>query len=419
MHALEKILARKAGKERVCAGEILDCEVDLAGINDLYLQTLRSFYEMGGVRVKNPDRVAVFLDHYAPASTIMQAANQRQFREFCREQGIARLMDINQGVCHQVAVDKGFSRPGELIVITDSHTTTHGALGAFGTGVGASDLAAVLISGRLWFRVPEVIRIHLEGRLRPGVFAKDLILRVIGDLRADYGVYRGVEFSGPGLAGLGMSERFTLCNMTTEMGAKASWIQPDDVTYAFLKERGVTDFSVVAGDPGYRYRAEHFFSLDALEPQTAAPHSVDNVFPLARYEGRRVDQAFLGTCTGGRLEDLAVAAKILRGKTICPETRLLVVPASRRVLLEAAATGVMQCLVEAGAAFVTPGCAACLGTHEGMLADGECCITASSRNFPGRMGSAKAEIFVASPASVAAAALTGKITSPVPYLTNA
>jgi 3-isopropylmalate/(R)-2-methylmalate dehydratase large subunit len=416
MHAVEKILAATAEKPSVGTGEIVNCSVDVAGINDLYLQTVRSFFEVGGTRVKLPERVCIFMDHYAPASTIMQADNQKQFREFARSQGIDGVMDIDQGVCHQVLIDKGLSRPGRLIVITDSHTTIHGALGAFGTGVGATDMATILLTGKLWFRVPEVLRIHLEGRLKPGVYAKDVILHVIGTLKADYGVYRAVEFAGPLLASLPMSERFTLCNMTTEMGAKTAWIQPDAITFAFLKARGIADYTVHETDPGFRYFAEHSFDLSQLEPQLAAPHSVDNVGPISRFAGRPVQQAYLGTCTGGRLEDMAVAARILKGRHVARDTRFIVVPASKNVLLEAMHEGIMQSLVEAGATFVTPGCAACLGVHEGMLASGETCISASSRNFPGRMGSGKAEIYLGSPASVAAAALTGKLTDPTPYL---
>ena len=416
MHAVEKILARAAGRGEVSTGEIVNCTVDLAGINDLYLQTLRSFAEMGGDRVHDPDKVVMFLDHFAPASTITQADNQKQFRQFCREQGIDLLMDIDQGVCHQVLADRGLVRPGMLLVVTDSHTTTHGAFGAFGTGVGATDLAIILITGRLWFRVPEVIRIDLEGTLSPGVYAKDIILKVIGTLGADYGVYRAVEFTGPALAGLGMAERMTLCNMTTEMGAKTAYIQPDRVTFAFLQGKAQAELPAVTTDPGYRYAAEHCFDVTGMKPQLAAPHSVDNVADVDEYLGRPVDQAYLGTCTGGRVEDLAVAARILRGRRISPGTRFVVVPASKGVFLEAMARGDVQALVEAGATFVTPSCAACLGTHQGILARGETCITASSRNFPGRMGHAGAEIFVASPASVAAAALEGKIADPRKYL---
>lgn len=416
MHAIEKILADAAGKPSVSTGEIVNCTVSLAGINDLYLQTVRSFFEIGGTRVKSPDNVVIFMDHYAPASTIMQAENQKQFREFARSQNIEKLMDVDQGVCHQVIIDHGLSRPGKLIVITDSHTTTHGALGAFGTGVGATDLATILLTGKLWFRVPEVIRINLEGRLKPGVFAKDIILHVIGALKADYGVYRAVEFTGSALAHLSMSERFALCNMTTEIGAKTSWIQPDDTTFAFLREKGIKDYTVYKSDPDFVYFAEHTFDVSVLEPQVAAPHSVDNVAPISRHAGKAVQQAYLGTCTGGRLEDLTVAARILDGKKIAKDTRFIVVPASKQVLLDAMATGVMQTLVSAGATFVTPGCAACLGVHEGMIASGETCITSSSRNFPGRMGSGQAEIFIGSPAAVAAAALTGKLTDPTSLL---
>jgi 3-isopropylmalate/(R)-2-methylmalate dehydratase large subunit len=416
VHAVEKILAKAAGKAEVVTGEIVNCHVDLAGINDLYLQTLRSFAEMGGARVHDPGKVVMFLDHFAPASTITQADNQKQFREFCRDQGIDLLMDIDQGVCHQVLADRGLVAPGMLVVVTDSHTTIHGAFGAFGTGVGATDLAIILITGKLWFRVPEVIRIHLEGSLAAGVYAKDVILKVIGTLGADYGVYQAVEFTGPLLGDLGISERMVLCNMTTEMGAKTAYIQPDATTFDFLCRRGIADWPAVVTDPGYRYAAEHSFNVSGLKPQVAMPHSVDNVTDISDCLGKSVHQAYLGTCTGGRVEDLAVAARILAGKHVHPGTRFVVVPASKGVFLEAMARGYIQTLVEAGATFVTPSCAACLGTHQGILASGETCITASSRNFPGRMGHAAAEIYVASPASVAAAALEGQIADPAKYL---
>lgn len=416
MHAIEKILAHAAGKESVVTGEIVNCNVDLAGINDLYLQTVRSFFEMGGSKVFDPSKVIIFLDHYAPASTIQQADNQKKFREFAWEQGIDKLMDVDQGVCHQILADKGLVRPGMVVVVTDSHTTTHGAFGCFGTGVGATDLATIMITGQLWFRIPEIIRINLEGTLPHGVFAKDIILNVIGALGADYGVYRAVEFTGPVLKQLSLSERMALCNMTTEMGAKTSYIQPDEVTLAYLDEKGITDYQIFHTDPGYQYAAEHTFDVSGLTPQLAAPHSVDNVKPIGELVGIPVNQAFLGTCTGGRVQDLAIAAKILQGKHIHPRTRFVVVPASKQVFLEAMALGHIQTLVEAGATFVTPGCAACLGTHEGMLAADETCITSSSRNFPGRMGHTQARIYVGSPAAVAAAALEGKIVDPALYL---
>lgn len=416
MHALEKILAKAAGKELVITGEIVNCVVDLAGINDLYLQTVRSFFEMGGVKVHSPSKVIMFLDHYAPASSIVQADNQRQFREFCWEQGIDLLMDINEGVCHQVLADKGLSYPGELLIVTDSHTTTHGAFGAFGTGVGATDLAIILATGKLWFRVPEVIRINFEGKLPKGVYAKDIILHAIGALGADYAVYKAVEFTGSTIKELSISERMALCNMTTEMGAKTCYIQPDEITMEFLNKKVTKAYQIVTTDPGYQYAAEHSFDVSNLKPQLAAPYSVDNVDDITKYIGRKVDQAYLGSCTGGRVEDLAIAAKILAGKQINPRTRFVVVPASRGVLLEAMEKGYMKTLIEAGATFVTPGCASCLGTHQGMIASGETCISTTNRNFPGRMGHTKGEIFLGSPAAVAAAALEGKIVDPTQYL---
>lgn len=416
MHAIEKIMARAAGKSSVSTGEIVNCTVDMAGINDLYLQTVRSFFEMGGKKVHSPEKVIVFLDHYAPASSIMQAENQKQFREFCWDQGIDLLMDVDQGVCHQVLADKGLAYPGELVVITDSHTTTHGAFGAMGTGVGATDLAIILATGRLWFRVPEIMRINLTGSIPHGVYAKDIILHVIGRIGADYGVYKAVEFTGPVLAQLSISERMALCNMTTEMGAKTCYIQPDAVTMEFLARKVTRPYEIVETDPGYVYADELSFDVSDLKPQLAAPHSVDNVSELAAFLGTPVQQAYLGSCTGGRLEDLAVAARILKGRTIHSRTRFIVVPASKEVLLDAMREGVMQTLVEAGATFVTPGCAACLGTHEGMITSGETCITTTNRNFPGRMGHPEARIYLGSPASVAAAALEGKIADPTPYL---
>jgi 3-isopropylmalate/(R)-2-methylmalate dehydratase large subunit len=416
MHAIEKIMSRAAGKDKVVTGEIVNCEVDLAGVNDLYLQTIRSFHEIGGTRVYAPKKLIVFLDHYAPASSIMQAANQKQFREFCWEQGIDLLMDIDQGVCHQVLADKGLAYPGQLLVVTDSHTTTHGAFGAFGTGVGATDLAIIMATGKLWFRVPEIIRINLEGTVQHGVYAKDVILHIIGKLGADYGVYKAIEFTGPVLKQFSMSERMALCNMTTEMGAKTCYIQPDEITMAYVDAKVNADFEIVTTDPDFKYAEELSFDVTTIKPQLAAPSSVDNVFDLAQYVGTPIDQAYLGSCTGGRADDLAIAAKILNGRKINPRSRFVIVPASKGVFLEAMQKGYVQTLVDAGATFVTPGCAACLGTHEGMIASGETCITTTNRNFPGRMGHSAAKIFLGSPAAVAAAALEGKITDPTPYL---
>ena len=412
MHAIEKILARAAGQHSVSTGQIINCRVDLAEVNDLYPQTIFSFCEMGAEKVHSPDRIAFILDHYAPAASINQAENQKLMREFCRDQGIELLFDIDCGVCHQVMVDHGLVYPGMILVATDSHTTTHGAFGAFGTGVGATDLAVIMATGYLWLKVPEIIRINLEGKLSTGVYAKDVILHIIGELGADYAIYKAVEFAGSALGTWSVSERMALCNMTTEMGAKAAYIQPDRVTLDFLAGKVSHTFEVIGTDEDFQYAEDILFNISQIKPQLAVPQSVDNVVPLAELAGKPVDQAYLGSCTGGRTEDIAVAARILNGKRINPQTRFIVVPASKQVYLEALRRGDVETLVLAGATFMTPGCAACLGIHGGILAKGEVCIASTNRNFPGRMGHPQSSIYLASPAAVAASALTGKITDP-------
>lgn len=416
MHAIEKLLAEKAGKASVTTSEIVNCDVDIAGINDLYWQTVKSFWEMGGEKVWDPSKVVMFFDHYAPCATIKQAENHKNFRKFCFDQGIDKLMDIDTGVCHQVLADNGWVHPGEIVVVTDSHTTTHGAFGAFSTGVGATDLATILITGKLWFMVPEIMKINLVGKLPKGVYAKDIILHIIGDLGADYGVYKAVEFAGPVLKELSVSERMCMCNLTTEMGCKASYIQPDEITQAYLDTKVKRPYKIYHTDADYKYAEELTYDVSQIKPQVAAPHSVDNVFDLEKYAGKQIDQAYLGSCTGGRLQDIAIAAKILKGHKIPKTCRMIVVPASKEVLSEAMKMGYIHDLMEAGACLTAPGCAACLGVHQGMLCEGEVCISSTNRNFPGRMGHVEGQIFLASPAAVAASALNGKITDPTPYL---
>lgn len=416
MHALEKILASHAGRETVETGEIVNCRVDMAEVNDLYLQVIKSFHEMGGTKVKDPNAVAFVLDHYAPAPTIQSAANQKAMREFVREQGIKYLFDVNAGVCHQVMPEAGIVWPGMILVATDSHTTTHGAFGALGTGVGATDLATILLTGELWFRVPEIIRINIFGKLNKGVMAKDVILHIIGSLKQDVAVYKAIEYAGPTVEELSLAGRMVLCNMAVEMGAKTSYIQPDEKTLEYVRARTDRAFTVYTTDPDYHYAAEYDFDVSTLEPQVAAPHSIDNVVPVSEVEGVEVDQVFIGTCTGGRLEDIEAAARILAGKKINPRCRLIIIPASTEVLREANKAGYVDILLEAGATFATPGCGPCLGAHCGVLAPGEVCVTTSSRNFPGRMGSREASIYSASPATAAATALEGKIVDPRRYL---
>jgi len=416
LHALEKILAKAAGLPRVRPGEIVNAKVDLAEVNDLYLQAIKSFHEMGGQKVHDPNKIAFVLDHYAPAPTIQSAANQKVMREFVWEQGIPHLFDIDAGVCHQVMLEAGLVYPGMVLVATDSHTTTHGAAGAYGTGVGATDLACIMLTGEMWFRVPEIMKIELSGTLPHGVMAKDAVLHVLGKLKQDAAVYKAVEYTGEAVAAMSMAERMVLCNMAVEMGATTAYIAPDEITRAYLEPRLGYWPEVAHTDADFTYWATYAFDVSELEPQLAAPHSIDNLVGISECQGTKIDQAFIGTCTGGRVEDLAVAAKILKGKKIHPHTRLVIIPASREVFLTATRLGYTEALVEAGATFSTPGCGPCLGAHQGALAPGEVCVTASSRNFPGRMGSTQAEIYAASPAVCAASALEGRLADPRKYL---
>ncbi len=410
MHALWKILAEKSGRENVEAGEIVNAKVDLAEVNDLYLQVIKSFYEMGGKKVWDPDKVTFVFDHYSPTPTIKAAENHKQMREFCDEQNIEKLFDINKGVCHQVMPEAGLVYPGMLLTATDSHTTTHGSFGAFGTGVGATDLATILLEGELWFRVPEVIKINITGDLQQGVMAKDIILHILGELGQDAAVYKAVEFAGPVVENLEMAERMVLCNMSVEMGAKTSYIKPDQTTREYIDKRVDHDYTVYETDEDFEYDEIYEFDVSNLEQVTAAPHSIDNVINVKEAGDVKIDQVFIGTCTGGRVNDIKTAAEILKGKKIAKGVRLIVIPASDEVMRESMKKGYIDILMESGAAISAPGCGPCLGAHQGVIADGETCVSTSSRNFPGRMGSTGAKIYSASPATAAYSALYGKLT---------
>ncbi len=412
MHALEKILARNCGRDKVVAGEIVNAKVDFAEINDLYLQTVYSFKEMGGKKVWDKDRAAFVFDHYAPAPTIQSAKIHTEMRQFAIENDLTHHFDINAGVCHQVMPEAGLIYPGMIIVATDSHTTTHGAFGAFGTGVGATDMATILISGELWFRVPEIIEVRLDGQPQDGVYPKDVILHVLGKIKADGAVYKGIDFTGSYVEGLDVPGRMAICNMAVEMGAKTAYMQPNRKVLDYVTPRAIRPFEVVTTDPDFEYAERHVIDVSKLSPQLAVPHSVDNVRPIGEVGPIAVNQGLIGTCTGGRTEDFAIAANILRGKKLPKYVRLVVIPASAEVMRECLDKGYIQDLMDAGATLSTPGCGPCLGAHEGVIAPGEVCITASNRNFPGRMGSTGADIYLASPATVAASVLNGRITDP-------
>jgi len=422
MHPLHQILARAAGREKVKPGEFIVSKVDLAEINDLYLQVLLSFKEMGGDKVWDPQKITFVMDHYAPAPTVKAAENQRKMRGFAQEQGIKYFFDINRGVCHQVMPEEGLVWPGMLLVATDSHTTTHGAFGAFSTGIGATDMAAVLLTGEIWFRVPEIIKINIRGKIGKGIMAKDIILYIISQLGTDIALYKAIEFDGEAVKELSLDERLVLCNMSVEMGAKATYIRPDEKVMEYIlhtnpkKYKELKSIKRTNNINSEEYESIYNFDISDLEPQIALPHRVDNVVSISQAEGKPIHQAFIGTCTGGRINDIKIAAEIFKGKKIPSWVRVLVIPASSQILKKCIDLGYIQTLLDSGATLATPSCGPCLGAHEGVLAPGEACISTSSRNFPGRMGSAEAKIFLSSPATVAASAIKGFITDPREFL---
>lgn len=406
----QKILTRASGSARIVEpGEIVEACVDYAMSHDgTSVLAIKAFEEMGSEKVWNPERVVIPFDHIVPANNEGAASLQKEVRSWAREQKIANFFDCGSGVCHQVFPENGFALPGLLVVGADSHSCTYGAFGAFGTGVGATDMAEIYSSGRLWFRVPETMAFRITGIPKPFVSAKDIALMVIGKVGADGATYKAVEYIGSVVDEMSISGRMTLCNLGVEMGAKAAIVQPDSKTDAWLMGRARQNYLPVLSDPdSYDYEQE--YDISDLEPQVAAPFRVDNVRPVSDLEGLEIDQVFIGTCTNGRLEDLEIAAKILQGRQV--KVRTLVIPASREVLLEALQKGIIETLVRAGAMIAPPGCGPCLGAHMGVLGEGEVCLSTSNRNFPGRMGKG-GKVYLASPATAAFGAIKGCITRP-------
>lgn len=406
----QKIFSRASGSAgMVEPGEIVEAGVDYAMSHDgTSVLAIRAFQDMASERVWDRERIVIPFDHIVPANNETAAELQRDVRAWAAEQNIAHFFDSGCGVCHQVFPEQGFALPGLLLVGADSHSCTYGAFGAFGTGVGATDMAEIYSRGRLWFKVPETIAVRLSGRIRPNVSAKDIALMVIGQLGADGATYKAVEYIGPAAEALSISGRMTLCNLGVEMGAKAAIVPPDEKTEQFLAGRARQPYQPVYSDPG-SYDVTIEYDISDLEPQVAAPFRVDNVRAVSELAGLPVDQVFIGTCTNGRLEDLEAAARILKRKQV--KARTLVIPASREVLLEALQMGIIQILVEAGAMIGPPGCGPCLGAHMGVLAEGEVCVSTSNRNFPGRMGKGGL-VYLASPATAAASALQGCLAVP-------
>jgi len=418
MNIAEKILARASGRSFVEPGEIVDAKVDRVMFHDLTgPMTLKAFEEMGGGLVWDPDRIVVIFDHIVPASSIASAENHAKLRRFVENQRIRWFYDVGRGgICHQVMVEKGHVCPGELIIGADSHTCMYGALGAFATGVGATDMAAILLTGRIWLRVPEAIMVKYTGSMPSYLSGKDLILYTIGKIGADGANYKAVIYSGSVIENLSMDDRLTMSNMAVEMGAKTGIVEPDETTLSYLKGRIDRNFSIVRSDGGAEYSEEYEFDVSDMEPQVACPYRVDNVKPVSEIEGIPIDQAFIGSCTNGRLSDLRIAAKILKGRKVSRGTRLIVIPASQDVYREALREGLIEVLLESGAMICNPTCGPCIGVHLGVLSSGETCIASINRNFIGRMGSRESKVYLASPATVAASAVEGRIADPRRYL---
>lgn len=412
----EEIFSYKLGRP-VHAGETIVVDVDQVMSHDtttpLAIQAFRKLTKQNGGRIFDTQRAHFMFDHIIPASTIAAATLHREIRSFAKEQGVPILQE---GICHQVMPEKGFVLPGSIIVGADSHSCTYGAFGAFGTGMGSTDIGVAYATGRTWFRVPETINVHITGKLPEGVYAKDVSLEIVRHLGVDGANYRAIEYTGEVIENFSMSERMTFSNMAIEMGAKAGLIAADETTREWLRGRTDKDYPMLrAQDPYY----ERVIEIDVtnLRPLVACPPDVNVVYPAEEVSEVKLDQVFLGTCTNGRLDDLEIAANILRGRTISPDLRMVVIPASREIYLEAMHRGYLEIFAQAGASVGTPGCGPCIGRHFGVLAPGERALTTMNRNFTGRMGDPTAEIYLASPATVAASALTGHITDPRTVLT--
>lgn len=437
----QKAMARAAGLNTVQVGQVVDARPDIVLSHDNTAAIRLTWLEFGQEKVVIPERIAITLDHAVPAPTTRHAQNHAEIRAFVAEQGIRHFYEAGRGICHQVHSEEAVVLPGQMILGSDSHTPHFGWMGAFGAGIGRSEVAALWATGELWLMVPESMHVILDGAFPPGVTAKDFALRLIGDLGADGGLYASIEFSGSGIEQMTLESRMVLPNMMSEFGAKTAYIAPDEKVFDYLAARLVARERKGEGGKGGKgagegiaeqivnrkseivnqalypdadatYASVHRYNAADLEPYVACPHSVDNVVPLSAVAGTRVQQAFIGTCTNGRLEDIAAAAHVMRGKRVTAGARLLVIPASSQVLQEALKLGHIQTLVDAGAMIGVPGCGPCMGNHMGIPAPGEVTISSANRNFQGRMGTRDAETYLASPAVVAASAITGVITDP-------
>jgi len=408
----EKILAAKSGKPEVSPGEIVEAYPDLVMSHTATWRSVSVMDKVGASKLYDPNRLAVVLDHIAPAKSEKNASDHQACRTFVRKYGVQKFYDVDAGIAHLVLMENGHVAPGDLIVGTDSHCTIYGSLGALGTGIGYTEVTSVWITGKLWMKVPETFKVILNRELSPGVYSKDLMLHLIGSLGADGCSYKSVEFYGSS-ENLSVSERMTMTNLAMEMGVKCAFVPPDANTREYLQGRlaDQSRYRPVYADQDAAYEKEITVDLATLEPMVACPHEVQNTKPIGQVQGTKIDQAFLGSCANAKYEDLAVAARILKGRRIHPDVRFIITPGSKAIMLEAAQTGVLQTLLESGGMFTNPGCGACAGDG-GVMADGEVCLSTANRNFLGRMGSSKAEIYLSSPATLAASAIKGSIADP-------
>lgn len=413
LNITEKILAKASGKRDVQPGEIVDANVDMVMVHDLTGPlAVEAFKKIGVQKVWNNKKIVVILDHQVPAESVKAAELHKTMRQFAKEQKLT-FYDVGRGgICHQVMPEKGHVTPGTVIVGADSHTCTYGAFGAFATGIGSTEAAAVFATGKIWFKVPPTIKINISGNFQKFSTPKDLILAIIGKMGVDGAIYKAAEFTGPTIQNMSIAGRMTLCNMAVEMGAKNGIIEPDETTNKFLKGRTKMPFETLKSDGDAQYERIVEFDVTEMEPQVACPSSVDNVKPVSEIGDVPIEQAFIGSCTNGRIEDLRLAAQVLKGRHVKEGVRALVIPASQEVYSQAINEGLMEIFTDAGAIVCGSACGPCLGGHIGLLAAGESCVSTSNRNFIGRMGSAQASVYLASPATVAASAITGKITSP-------
>ena len=415
MNITEKILAKASGKKAVHPGEIVDANVDMVMVHDLTGPlAVEAFKKIGPKKVWDYKKVVVILDHQVPAESVKAAELHKTMRQFAKDQNLT-FYDVGRGgICHQVMPEKGHVTPGSIIVGADSHTCTYGAFGSFATGIGSTEAAAVFATGKIWFKVPPTIKVNVKGKFQKYVTPKDLILNIIGKLSVDVAIYKAAEFVGPTIKDMSIAGRMTVCNMAVEMGAKNGIIAPDETTRKFLEDRvkAMPDFKALQSDRDAEYEKTVEFDVSKMPSQVACPSSVDNVKAVSEVGNISVDQAFIGSCTNGRLEDLQLAAKVLKGRKVKEGVRALVIPASQEVYRQAMQEGLLEIFTDAGAIVCGSACGPCLGGHIGLLAAGETCVSSSNRNFIGRMGSTQANVYLASPATVAASAVTGKLTDP-------